>query len=154
MNEISLKDLKREYTGKCTIIPCVDLPKYERDSFDDTRNDIIEACWEKRIICNWKFKEDAFKEYEDIEDEDIKDEFWEDVVCNCLKEGFLIIYTHPVPINITKKDDRIVSWEDNGFGYTQTRYVHLEDISQLNMVLYNIDKEALEEAWREEQEKK
>lgn len=154
MKEISLKDLKQEYTGKCNIIPCADLPKYERDAFDDTRNDIIEACWEKRIICNWKFKEDAFKEYNDIDDEDIKDEFWEDIVCRCLREGFLIIYTHPVPRNVKKKDGRIVSWEDNGFGYTQTRYIHLEDISQLNMVLYNIDKEALEEAWREEQQKK
>ena len=45
MDEISLKALKQEYTGKCIIIPCADLPKYEEDAFDDTRNDLP-----KRIV--------------------------------------------------------------------------------------------------------
>lgn len=153
MNEISLKALKQEYSGKCVIIPCADLPKYEKDSFDDTRDDIIEAIYEKRLICDWKFKDNAFDLYNDIDDEEVKDEFWEDIVCSCLRDGFLIIYTHPVPRNIKKKDGRIVSWEHNGFGYTQTRYIHLEDISQLSAVLSNLDDRTLEDEWNEENNK-
>jgi hypothetical protein len=154
MNEIKLKALKQEYDGKCVIIPCADLPKYEKDAFDDTRNDIIEAVFEKRVICDWIFKDNAFDLYEDIDDDDVKDEFWEDIVCSCFKTGFLVIYTHPVPRNIKKKDGKIVSWETFGFGYTQTRYIHLEDIAQLSAVLSNIDDRTVEKVWKEENEKK
>lgn len=154
MNELKLNNLTEEYEGKCVIIPCADLPKYEYDPFDEIRDGIIEACWEKRIICDWNFKEDAFEEYDYLEDEDIKNEFWEDIVCRCLRSGFLIIYTCPVPTDVKKVNDKVSSYTTNGFGYTQTRYIHLEDISKLTTILHNIDKEMIEEAWKEQEEKK
>lgn len=89
MNKIKLKNLTQEYSGRCKIIPCCDLPKME-DDFDGLKDDIIDCFKRKQIICGW--------------------------------------------------------------GYYQTHYIHLPDISQLSAVLSNLDDWMLEEVYNEEQE--
>ena len=146
MNKIKLKNLTQEYSGRCKIIPCCDLPKME-DDFDGLKDDIIDCFKRKQIICGGTLKDGVLEEYEDNDEL-----FWEDVVCICLREGFLVIYDVPVPRNVKKKDGKIKSWETLGWGYYQTLYIHLPDISQLSAVLSNLDDWMLEEVYNEEQE--
>lgn len=146
MNKIKLKNLKQEYEERCKIIPCCDLPKME-DDFDGLKDDIIDCFKRKQIICGWTLKDGVLEKYEDNDEL-----FWEDVVCICLREGFLVIYDVPVPRNVKKEDGRIKSWQTLGWGYYQTHYIHLPDISQLSAVLSNLDDWMLEEVYNEEQE--
>lgn len=146
MNKIKLKNLKQEYSGRCKIIPCCDLPKME-DDFDGLKDDIIDCFKRQQIICDWTLKDGFLEKYEDNDEL-----FWEDVVCICLREGFLVIYDVPVPRNVKKKDGKIKSWETLGWGYYQTLYIHLPDISQLSAVLSNLDDQLLEDVYNEEQE--
>lgn len=156
MNEIKLKALKQDYRGKCKIIPCCDLPKMENDNFDDTRDDIIEVFKEQRLICDWSLKDGVLEKYENLEEdeteEELKETFWNDLVCRCLNEGFLVIYDVPIPKNIKKDNGKFTSWTSYGWGYYQTFYIHLTYISQLNAVLSNLDDRILEDVWKEEQE--
>lgn len=146
MNKLKLKALTQEYSGRCKIIPCCDLPKME-DDFDGLKDDIIDCFKRKQIICGWTLKDGVLEKYEDNDEL-----FWEDVVCICLREGFLVIYDVPVPRNVKKEDGRIKSWETFGWGYYQTLYIHLPDISQLSAVLSNLDDQMLEDVYKEEQE--
>lgn len=155
MNKLKLKALTQEYSGRCKIIPCCDLYKIEGD-FDDLKDDIIDCFKRQQIICDWSLKDGVLEKYEESEagetDEDVKVLFWEDVVCSCLKEGFLVIYDVPVARNVKKKYGKITSWETSGWGYYQTLYIHLPDISQLSAVLSNLDDQMLEDVYEEEQE--
>lgn len=146
MNKLKLKALTQEYSGRCKIIPCCDLPKME-DDFDGLKDDIIDCFKRKQIICGWTLKDGVLGKYEDNDEL-----FWEDVVCICLREGFLVIYDVPVPQNVKKKDGKIKSWQTLGWGYYQTLYIHLPDISQLSAVLSNLDDQLLEDVYNEEQE--
>lgn len=155
MDKIKLKALTQEYSGRCKIIPCCDLPKME-DDFDGLKDDIADSFKRQQIICDWTLKDGVLEKYEDPEDgetdEDVKVLFWEDVVCSCLKDGFLVVYDVPVPRNVKKKDGKLKSWETSGWGYYQTLYIHLPDISQLSAVLSNLDDRILEDVYNEEQE--
>ena len=146
MNKLKLKALTQEYSGRCKIIPCCDLPKM-KDDFDGFKDDIIDCFKRQQIICGWTLKDGVLEKYEDNDEL-----FWEDVVCICLREGFLVIYDVPVPRNVKKEDGRIKSWQTLGWGYYQTHYIHLPDISQLSAVLSNLDDWMLEEVYNEEQE--
>lgn len=146
MRKIKLKNLKQEYEGCCKIIPCCDLPKME-DDFDGLKDDIIDCFKRQQIICDWTLKDGVLERYEDNDEL-----FWEDVVCICLREGFLVIYDVPVPRNVKKEDGRIKSWQTLGWGYYQTLYIHLPDISQLSAVLSNLDDWMLEDVYNKEQE--
>lgn len=146
MNKLKLKALTQEYSGRCKIIPCCDLPKME-DDFDGLKDDIIDCFKRQQIICDWTLKDGVLEKYEDNDEL-----FWEDVVCICLRKGFLVIYDVPVPRNVKKKDGRIKSWQTLGWGYYQTLYIHLPDISQLSAVLSNLDDWMLEDVYKEEQE--
>lgn len=146
MNKLKLKALTQEYSGRCKIIPCCDLPKM-KDDFDGLKDDIIDCFKRQQIICGWTLKDGVLEKYEDNDEL-----FWEDVVCICLREGFLVIYDVPVPRNVKKEDGRIKSWQTLGWGYYQTHYIHLPDISQLSAVLSNLDDWMLEEVYNEEQE--
>lgn len=146
MNKLKLKALTQEYSGRCKIIPCCDLPKME-DDFDDLKDDIIDCFKRKQIICGWTVKDGVLEKYEDNDEL-----FWEDVVCICLREGFLVIYDVPVPRNVKKENGRFKSWQTLGWGYYQTLYIHLPDISQLSAVLSNLDDWMLEDVYKEEQE--
>lgn len=146
MNKLKLKALTQEYEGRCKIIPCCDLPKM-KDDFDGLKDDIIDCFKRQQIICGWTLKDGVLEKYEDNDEL-----FWEDVVCICLREGFLVIYDVPVPRNVKKEDGRIKSWQTLGWGYYQTHYIHLPDISQLSAVLSNLDDWMLEEVYNEEQE--
>ena len=118
-----------------------------KDDFDGLKDDIIDCFKRQQIICGWTLKDGVLEKYEDNDEL-----FWEDVVCICLREGFLVIYDVPVPRNVKKEDGRIKSWQTLGWGYYQTHYIHLPDISQLSAVLSNLDDWMLEEVYNEEQE--
>lgn len=148
MNKLKLKALTQEYSGRCKIIPCCDLPKME-DDFDGLKDDIIDCFKRKQIICGWTVKDGVLEKYEDNDEL-----FWEDVVCICLREGFLVIYDVPVPRNVKKKNGRFKSWQTLGWGHYQTLYIHLPDISQLSAVLSNLDDQLLEDVYNEEQEQR
>lgn len=64
MNKLKLKALTQEYSGRCKIIPCCDLPKIE-SNFDDLKDDIIDAFKDQRIICNWSLKDGVLEKYKD-----------------------------------------------------------------------------------------
>lgn len=146
MTKLKLKALTQEYSGRCKIIPCCDLPKME-DDFDGLKDDIIDCFKNQQIICDWTLKDSVLEKYENNDEL-----FWEDVVCICLREGFLVIYDVPVPRNVKKKDGRFSSWQTLGWGYYRTLYIHLPDISQLSAVLSNLDGRLLEDVYNEEQE--
>lgn len=154
MNKLKLKALTQEYGGRCKIIPCCDLPKME-DDFDGLKDDIIDCFKRQQIICDWTLKDGVLERYEEPEeeetDEDVKVLFWEDVVCKCLNSGFLVIYEVPVPSGVRKKNGKISGFSYS-WGYYQTHYIHLEDISQLSAVLSNLDDWMLEDVYNKEQE--
>lgn len=89
-------------------------------NFDDLKDDIIDAFKDQRIICNWS-----------------------------LKDGVLIIYESPVPHNIRMENGKVQSYSCS-WGYTQTNYIHLNDITQLSAVLSNLDDELIREEYKEE----
>lgn len=152
MNKIKLKNLKQEYEGRCKIIPCCDLPKIE-DEFDQLKDDIIDAFEDKRIICNWSLKDGVLEKYEemDFDDEDERIEYlWAELICQCLNDGFLIIYESPVPCDVKMNDGKLQNY-NYSWGYTQTNYIHLKDITQLSAVLSNLDDELIR---REYEDKK
>ena len=151
MSNKNIRKFKQEYSGKCTIIPCPDLVKFGEDSFWELKNDIIEAVAEQRIICDWNIKEEYLKNIDEFDD-DSKEEFWNEIVCDVFSDGFLVIYEYPVPSNVHKENGRLSHWSFDG--WTGTNYIHLKDISQLYAVLSNIDDDIVEEVWKEEQEKK
>ncbi len=155
MSELKLRDIKQEYNGRCKIIPCCDLPKIE-DNFDSLKEDIIEAFREQRIISNWTLREGALEKFDD-EDFDNENErietFWLELVCRCLNKGFLVIYEVPVPSGVRKENGRISGFSFS-WGYYQTHYINLEDISELTAVLSNLDEHIVEEVYKEEQGEK
>lgn len=154
MSELKLKNIKQEYEGRCKIIPCRDLPKLE-DNFDDLKNDIIEVFREQRIISNWTLREGALEKYddEDLDEDERIETFWLELVCKCLNSGFLVIYEVPVPSCVRKENGKISGFSYS-WGYYQTHYIHLEDISELTSVLSNLDDYIVEEVYKEEQGEK
>ena len=154
MSELKLKNIKQEYEGRCKIIPCCDLPKIE-DNFDCLKDDIIEAFREQRIISNWTLKDGALEKYDDeyLDEDERIEAFWLEFVCKCLNSGFLVIYEVPVPSNVRKENGKISGFSYS-WGYYQTYYIHLEDISELTAVLSNLDDYIAEEVYKEEQGEK
>ena len=57
-----------------------------------------------------------------------------------MKTGFFVIYESPVPCDVKKHKDGSYSYSFS-WGYTQTNYIHLEDLTQLSSILKNIDEE-------------
>ena len=149
MNE-SIRKFKQEYNGKCTLIPCSDLPKFGEDSFWDMKDEILDYVINQNMICDWKIKDEYLNV--DLDDEEEKEEFWYDTVCKVMEDGFLVIYEHQVPSHIVKENGRFSSCTLGG--WTRTEYIHLKDIFQLSAVLSNIDDDIIEEVWKEEQAKK
>ena len=154
MDRLKLKNIKQEYKGRCKIIPCCDLPKFE-DNFDDLKNDIIEAFKDQQIISNWTLKDGVLEKYddEDLDEDERIEDFWLELVCDCLNSGFLVIYEVPVPSGVRKENGKI-SVLSYSWGYYQTHYIHLEDISELSAVLSNLDDYIVEEVYRKEQGEK
>ena len=154
MIKLKLKNIKQEYRGRCKIIPCCDLPKLE-DNFDDLKNDIIEAFKDQQIISNWTLKDGVLEKYDDGDlDEDERIEvFWSELVCNCLDRGFLVIYEVPVPSDVRKENGKISGFSYS-WGYYQTHYIHLENISELTAVLSNLDDYIVEDVYKKEQGEK
>lgn len=153
MNKIKLKNLTQEYSGRCKIIPCCDLPKME-DDFDGLKDDIIDCFKRQQIICDWSLKDGVLEKYKnkDFDSEDEETEYlWVELICQCMNDGFLIIYESPVPRNIRMENGKVQSYSCS-WGYTQTNYIHLNDISQLSAVLSNLDDWMLEDVYKEEQE--
>ncbi len=146
----SIRKFKQEYNGKCTLIPCSDLPKFGEDSFWDMKDEILDYVINQNMICDWKIKDEYLNV--DLDDEEEKEEFWNDTVCKVMEDGFLVIYEHRVPSHIVKENGRFSSCTLGG--WTRTEYIHLKDISQLSSVLSNIDDDIIEEVWKEEQAKK
>lgn len=155
MSELKLKNIKQEYAGHCKIIPCCDLPKI-KDNFDDLKNDIVEAFSNQQIINDWTLIEGSLEKFdnEDFEDDIERFEaFWLELVCKCLNSGFLVIYEVPVPSGVRKENGKISSFSYS-WGYCQTHYIHLENISELTAVLSNLDDYIVEEVYKEEQGEK
>lgn len=155
MSELKLKNIKQEYAGHCKIIPCCDLPKIE-DNFDDLKNDIMEAFSNQQIISGWTLREGSLEKFdnEDFEDDIERFEaFWLELVCQCLNSGFLVIYEVPVPSGVQKENGKISGFSYS-WGYCQTYYIHLENISELTAVLSNLDDYIVEEVYKEEQGEK
>lgn len=151
MNKLKLKALTQEYSGRCKIIPCCDLPKIE-SNFDDLKDDIIDAFKDQRIICNWSLKDGVLEKYKDkdFDNEDEETEYlWLELICKCMNDGFLIIYESPVPRNIRMENGKVQSYSCS-WGYTQTNYIHLNDITQLSAVLSNLDDELIRKEYKEE----
>lgn len=149
-----------DYEGRCKIIPCRDLMKFE-GNMDETKEEILEAFREERIISDWSLKEGIFDNGELVQKEDdedcIDDEdeyIWNELVCYCMKNGYLVIYEVPVPYNVKKKEDGTFSSFSYSWGHYQTHYIHLDDLMQLTPILKNIDEEMKEQAYKEEQENK
>ena len=117
-------------------------------NFDNIKEEIIDAFREERIISDWSLKEGIFKDgelidsdaYEDDCYENEEDYIWQELVCHCMKTGFFVIYESPVPCDVKKHKDGSYSYSFS-WGYTQTNYIHLEDLTQLSSILKNIDEE-------------
>lgn len=155
MTKLKIKDLKTAYNGRCKIIPCCDLAKLE-DSFDDLKSEICEAVRDQQIISNWTLREDALQKFdeEDFENDTEKEEaFWSEFVCQVLNSGFLIIYEVPVPSEVKKVDGRVSSYSFS-WGYYQTYFIHLENISELTAILSNLDDCIVEDVYKKEQGEK
>ena len=155
MTKLKIKDLKTTYNGRCKIIPCCDLSKLE-DNFDDLKSEICEAVREQQIISNWALREDALQKFdeEDFDSDAEKEEaFWSEFVCQVLNSGFLIIYEVPVPSNVKKSNGRISNYSFS-WGYYQTYFIHLEDLSELTAILSNLDDHIIEDVYNEEQGEK
>ena len=157
MKDNRLGKYTESYNGKCVIIPCGDFEKME-GNFDNIKEEIIDAFRDERIISNWNLKEGIFKDGELIDDDDEVEDFeseedyiWQVLVCPCMKTGFFVIYESPVPCNVKKLDDGSYSYHFS-WGYTQTNYIHLEDLTQLSSILKNIDEEMKEQEYKKNKE--
>lgn len=146
MKDNKLKDLQESYKGIATIVPCCDLNKIE-DSSNEIRENLTEAFLEERIISDWDLKDGVIDECydDDYSEEEQEDVIWTELICGCLNEGFVIMYEAPVPTNICKDEKGNISHYGFSWGYTQTHYIHLMDISSLSDVLRNLDKKILED---------
>jgi len=111
---------------------------------------------ESQIISNWSLKDSVLAQYENEDfdnDAEKKEYLWLELICQCLDSGFLVIYEVPVPCNV-RKENGIVDGYTFSWGYTQTHYIHLIDITQLSSVLSNLDDYVVEEIYKEEQERR
>lgn len=154
MKNFILKDLIKSYNGVATIIPCQDLIKIE-DSDNELREQITEAFMDECIFSNWDLKEGAKERHydEDYSEEEQEDVIWQDLICSVLNKGFIVIYKTPVPRNIVKDEKGKISHYGWSWGYTQTSYLHLEDLSNLSTILINLDEKILEEEWNAQQKR-
>lgn len=154
MKNNNLDKYTDNYDGRCKIIPCQDFEQME-DRFDNLREEIMEAFCEERIISDWKLKKGIFENGElvntdEVENYDSEEDYiWYQLVCKIMKKGFFVIYELPVPLNVKKHKDGSYSFTFS-WGYYQTYYIHLEDITQLSSVLKNIDKEMKETEYKKE----
>ena len=159
MKDNKIENYLEEYNGRCKIIPCCDLGKME-GGINELKDDILEAFREERIISSWSLKEGIFDNGELVQkedDEDYIDEdeyIWNELVCYCMKNGYLVIYEVPVPYDVKKKEDGTFSSFGWSWGCYQTHYIHIDDLMQLTPILKNIDDEMKEKSYKEEQEKK
>lgn len=154
MKNFILKDLAETYNGLVTIIPCQDLAKIE-DSSDEIREQITEAFMNEVIFSNWDLKEGAKEKYydEDYSEEEQEEVIWQELICSVLNKGFIVIYKTPVPTNIVKDEKGKISHYGWSWGYTQTNYLHLDDLSNLSTILINLDDKILEEEWNAQQKR-
>lgn len=103
------------------------------------------------ILSDFVFKNFCFGLIRDFDDEDERIEYlWAELICQCLNDGFLIIYESPVPCDVKMNDGKLQNY-NYSWGYTQTNYIHLKDITQLSAVLSNLDDELIR---REYEDKK